>query len=101
MTTRRTTMLMRWTVVAALLVAGRVAAQEGEDGRGALAECMRAAAAGNQAEARPATERAAAAFRARMQAAPGDVDARVGLAQVRTRCEIPFAEMMEKLALVD
>lgn len=79
--------------------AGPLTAQD--EGQEALAACIAAAQAGNEAEAGPAARRASAAFRARIQEAPGDVGARVALAQVGSRCEIPFAPMMDKLALLD
>src|SRR4051812_28597620 len=91
------------TILAAAILAvgtGRAAAQTaGEphaDARAALGQCIAAAEGGRELEAKTAADRAEGLYREWLKAAPTDPAPRVGLANVDTRCRIPFAEMMDK-----
>jgi vitamin B12 transporter len=93
-------------VVAALaLSAGQAGAQafpaeKAAQVRAAVAECSAAGAREDEAAARPAAERAAGLLREWLQAEPRGIDPRVLMAGVRARCELPFADMMGKGALI-
>ncbi|HEX2077178.1 MAG TPA: hypothetical protein VHG08_05700, partial [Longimicrobium sp.] len=54
----------------------------------------------DQAAARPAAQRAAGLLREWLQAEPRGIDPRVLMAGVRAQCELPFADMMGKGALI-
>ena len=89
-------------LAAAILAAGaqRAAAQQPADphadARAALTQCIAAAEGGRELEAKTAADRAEGLYRDWMLAAPRDPAPRVGMANVHTRCRIPFAEMMNK-----
>ena len=68
--------------------------------RAAVAECTAAGERGDEAAARPAIQQATTLLREWMQAEPRGVEPRVRMAGVRARCEIPFADMMGRGALV-
>src|SRR4051812_19120272 len=95
-------MLHRATLAAAALAlsatsaAAQQAADPHADARAALAQCIAAAEGGREVEAGTAADRAESLYRAWMKDAPNDPAPRVGLANVDTRCRIPFAEMMTK-----
>jgi len=76
--------------------AAQQAADPHADARAALAQCIAAAEGGREVEAGAAADRAESLYRAWMKDAPNDPAPRVGLANVDTRCRIPFAEMMTK-----
>ncbi|HYJ80647.1 MAG TPA: hypothetical protein VEW03_13625, partial [Longimicrobiaceae bacterium] len=93
------------TLLAGLLLVsgGRAAAQDATDpaaAGAALEQCTAAAQGGREQEARPAADRAEAMYERWMQASPRDPEPRVGLAAVKSRCRIPFAEMMQQGALI-
>jgi vitamin B12 transporter len=93
-------------VTAALaLSAGRAGAQafpaeRAAEVRAAVEECTAAGGREDEAAARPAAQRAATLLREWMQAEPRGVEPRVRMANVRARCELPFADMMGKGALI-
>jgi tetratricopeptide (TPR) repeat protein len=66
-----------------------------------LAACVAAADGRREAEATAAARRAAAAFRARIERSATDHDARIGYAQVKSRCEIPFVPLMTQAVLIE
>lgn len=66
----------------------------------ALTACIEGAEAKDRNAARTAADRADELFQARLKSNPADVDARVGLASVISRCRIPFANMMAAGGLV-
>ena len=68
--------------------------------RAALAECRAAAEGRQEAQAKAAADRAEPLYRAWMAAAPRQVEPRVGLAQVKSRCRLPFADLMGQGALI-
>ncbi|HET7460117.1 MAG TPA: porin family protein [Longimicrobium sp.] len=88
---------------AALLGAVRIAAAQADphaDAAAALQQCMAAAEAKNEVPALAAADRAETLYGQWMKAAPNDVAPRIGLANVASRCRIPFAEMMQKGVLI-
>jgi vitamin B12 transporter len=98
-------MRARTIAAAAILWTGTAAAQgfpleRAGEARAAVEACAEAAGRRDAAAARPATERALALLQGWLQAEPRAVEPRVRLAAVRSRCEIPFAEMMAAGALV-
>jgi len=92
------------TLAALTLAASAAHAQQAADphadARAALTQCIAAAGAGREVEAGAAADRAETLYRAWMKDAPTDPAPRVGLANVDTRCRIPFAEMMTKAQLL-
>jgi tetratricopeptide (TPR) repeat protein len=100
------TILSAAAVMAALaLSAGRAGAQafpaeKAAQVRAAVAECTAAGERKDEAAARPAIQQATALLREWMQAEPRGVEARVRMANVRARCEIPFTDMMSAGALI-
>ncbi|HYJ79420.1 MAG TPA: hypothetical protein VEW03_07470, partial [Longimicrobiaceae bacterium] len=96
-------------VAAVLTAAPRAAAQttapEGprtlaDSARVAYAECVTAVREQRETEARAAAARAAALYRRWMEGTPAEAEPRVGLAGVRARCELPYADMVAKGALI-
>ena len=75
-------------------------AERAQQARAAVQECSAAGGRGDEAAARPAAQRAAGLLREWMQAEPRGVEPRIRLANLRTGCEIPFADMMGKGALI-
>lgn len=87
---------------AALLVAAPLAAQADPhaDAADALRQCITAAEAKNEVPALAAADRAETLYQAWEKAAPNDPRPRIALANVASRCRIPFAEMMQKGELI-
>lgn len=92
-------------VAALALWAGRAQAQafpaeRAAEVRAAVEQCTAAAGSQEEAVARREAQRAAALLREWMQAEPRGVEPRVRMANVRARCELPFADLMGKGALI-
>jgi vitamin B12 transporter len=92
-------------VAALALWAGRAQAQafpaeRAAEVRAAVEQCTAAAAGQDEAVARREAQRATALLREWMQAEPRGVEPRVRMANVRARCELPFADLMGKGALI-
>ena len=97
-------------VLAALLLAmaywtGALHAQQfpadrAEQARAAVQECSAAGARNDEAAARPAAQRATGLLREWLAADPRGVEPRIRMANLRTGCEIPFADMMGKGSLI-
>ncbi|HEX6913034.1 MAG TPA: hypothetical protein VF142_21675 [Longimicrobium sp.] len=92
-------------LAAILISAGAAAAQQfpaqrAEQARAAVGECQAAGERRDEAAARPATQRAAALVREWLAAEPRGVEPRIRMANVRARCEIPFADMMGAGSLI-
>jgi len=88
--------------VAALLASRAAAAQSDPHApaAAALRQCMAAAEAKNEAAALQAADAAELLYRQWATSAPADPAPRIGLANVASRCRIPFAEMMQKGVLI-
>jgi vitamin B12 transporter len=92
-------------LAAIVMPAGAAAAQQFPAERAAEAQaavnaCREAGARGDEAAARPAAQRAAGLLRAWLAAEPRAIAARLGMASVRAQCELPFADLMGKGALI-
>ena len=96
------TMMAALLAGALLTAGGRAAAQQDEHAaaRAALQACIAAAEGGREQEARTAADRAEELYERWTKAAPRDPEPRVGMASVRSRCRIPFVEMMQKGVLI-
>jgi vitamin B12 transporter len=75
-------------------------ADRAQQARAAVQECAAAAARGDEAAARPASQRAAGLLREWLAAEPRAIEPRIRTANLRTSCEIPFADMMGKGSLI-
>jgi vitamin B12 transporter len=98
--TRPTVLLAAALAVASAAHAQSVSPPEADAARAAFEACRSAAAEKREGDARPAAARAASLHRQWMRAAPADPQARVGLASVKTHCEIPIASFMAQGRLV-
>ncbi|HET7230116.1 MAG TPA: hypothetical protein VFJ16_08950 [Longimicrobium sp.] len=89
-------------IAAALLATTRAAAQADPHAQAAAAlqECMAAAEAKTEVPALAAADRAETLYQQWAKDAPNDPQPRIGLANVASRCRIPFAEMMQKGVLI-
>jgi len=101
------------TAVVVLSAAPRAAAQDAaqdaapeaprtlpDSARVAYRECVAAVREKRDADARTSATRAAALYRRWMEGAASEAEPRVGLAGVRARCELPYADMVAKGALI-
>src|SRR5690349_948885 len=75
-------------------------AEQAQQARAAVQECQAAAERKDEAAARPATQRAVGLLREWLAAEPRGVEPRVRMANVRARCELPFADMMSQGTLI-
>jgi tetratricopeptide (TPR) repeat protein len=90
-------------LAAALLAATGTAAAQADphaEAAAALQQCMAAAQANTEVPALAAADRAERLYQQWAKDAPRDVAPRIGLANVASRCRIPFAEMMQKGVLL-
>lgn len=92
-------------LAALAMPAGQAAAQQfpaerAQQARAAVQECQAAGERGDEAAARPATQRATGLVREWLAAEPQGVEPRIRMANIRVRCEIPFADMMGQGALI-
>jgi vitamin B12 transporter len=88
------------TISAGGAAAQQFPAEQAAEARAALDACREAGARGDEAAARPAAQRAAALLREWLGTEPRAIEPRIALAGVRAQCELPFADLMGKGALI-